>query len=861
MISPAIFKKHGCDAESLRKLFTIPLPDVAGKKSKKKGAGAAASLIAGGDLKGEPSQYMSGNDLGTTETGTGESEGIVRLRRLLYSRIQEGRQNNLRDYKIYAAIDYAYDAPFHQTTPTLIQHVLDQKMTYEESKKIVEGWGLVWSDVFRVCYGDDNSTILRNSDGTVKYAVNAPSLVRTLIPLVKAYVTVRVAKLYTDRDQIPLFKFEAIRSTERNKILCEVLTSITEAMVTQFGYRAELKDIILHTLLYGICMTFPQEAWYVEKQEQEDGKTVIVKEGLRYLQPHPTRFFYDLMYRTSSLNSDTGCTFSGHWRIVRFGDIYWNKDYFNKQVIPFGTNWFQSSLAGNYFSDFYPCTAQFPSCQPLNGTDREQRAAIYTLDDQDRAIFLTDMLCKLVPADWGMGTYDKPVWFRFVMASDDTVIYAEPLAYTPNVYYGYDADGARVRNASMALELIPFQDQLGNILSQILLTAKQNLANVTFFDKNIINAQQIKSLQNAGETIVRGLNFVEFDSEKNAMAGLNTKEAFHTMQFAKLSTAELTNTLNTVISLAERMLSFSAQELGGSASHQQSAQEIKTIAGNVGVRVAYTGTFIDDGIDAWKKQIADAAMAYMDSGFVALISPETPDLEKHLEELGFELIDKGGGRVKAQVKVKKSSIMPMILEGLASTRDGPDRGTDAQAATVQMQTWQGIAGNQLLAQQVGAKTIVKGMEAAAKLGGAGDGFKLDVTGEPVPQQPSDPQAQPAQQPDMNQMAQQIEQAAVQESMKQVGAMIEEQVVKPVAEQISQQGQAIQQLAQEVDAVAKGAAQAHMAIQKLSEMVAAAMQAPPAPSPTNYDSSPVPEPGVPPPVGAGPSSTPQLAGPP
>lgn len=803
MISPEVFKKHGCDAASLKKLFTIPDDD--GKKSKGKGKD-----------KDE-------------ETSTGEPEGIIRLRRLLYSRIQEGRMSNLRDYRIFAAIDYAYDAPFAQTTPTLIGHVLEQKMTYEESRKVVDGWGLSWNDCFRFNY-DSAGQQINGRDGKPSYSVNAASLVRTLIPLVKAYVTVRTAKLYTDRDQIPLFKFEPLRATDENKILCEVLNNIIEGMVTQFGYRSELKDVILHTLLYSICMTFPQEAWYCEKQEI-DGKETIVKEGLRYLQPHPTRFFYDLMYRTSSINSDTGCAFTGHWRVVRYGEIRSNKAYFNKQVIPFGTNWFENTLAGNYFSDFYPCTMQFPSARPISDTSREDRAAFYSLAEEDKAIFLTDMFCKLVPSDYGLGTYKNPVWFRFVMASDDTVIYVEPLAYTPNVYFGYDADGGRVRNASMALELLPFQDQLGNILSQILLTAKQNLANVTFYDRNIINAQQVKSLQNSGETLLRGLNFVEFDGEKNAMAGLNTREAFHTATLAKMSTAELTNTLNTVISIAERMLSFSAQELGGAASHQQSAQEIKTIAGSVGVRVAYTGTFIDDGIDAWKKQISDAAMAYMNSDFVALISPETPDLEAKLKKLGFTLIEAGGGRVKAKVKASKKAILPLILEGLASTRDGPDRGTDQSSSQVMMQTWQAISGNQFLAQEVGAATILKGMEEAAKLGGAPKDFKLELAGRPAGENPED-QGQ-----GLEQVASQIQES----TLKQASELMIEQVVKPAAEAMAKQQEQLNALNQEVDAVARGAAEAQVAIKKLSEIVQMAMgaaQPPPQPAIPPYVEQPV-----------------------
>ena len=138
------------------------------------------------------------------------------------------------------------------------------------------------------------------------------------------------------------------------------------------------------------------------------------------------------------------------------------------------------------------------------------------------------------------------------------------------------------------------------------------------------------------ETALRGINLVAYDSLTNVKAGLDTRAAFNPVQMQKQSTAELTQTLNTVISIAERLLAFSAQELGGTATHQQSAQEIKTITANVGVRVAYTGTFIDDGIDAWKRQLADAMMAYADSEFVAEVSPETKNLPDVLKKLGLD---------------------------------------------------------------------------------------------------------------------------------------------------------------------------------------------------------------------------------
>ena len=818
MISPQVFQRHGLDAESLRKHFEM----------------ANLSVADDGEMAGKKRKKGEAKE-------TGESDGVRRLRDLFRSRIQEGRSANLRDYRDYAAVDYAYEAAYHQTTPTLVRHLCGQKLSYEESLKAAKDWGMGWDSCFRRNVDGTGATVM-GLDGQPTYTVNAASLVRTMIPMVKSYVTVRTAKLYTDRDQVPLFKFEPLRDTVKNRLMCEILNHVIEGMATQFGYRAELKDIILHTLLYGICMTFPQEAWFKEEQEQEDGKTLTVKAGLRYLQPHPTRMFYDLMHRTSSLNSDSGCQYAGHWRVVRYADVMNNPAYYNRAAISVGTNWFDNTYAGAYFSDFYPCTIQFPVAPQTFAEGRESRAAFYSTADADKAVFLTDLFCKLVPKDYGLGDYKHPVWFRFVMASDDTVVYAEPLAYPPAVYFGYDPDGNRVRNPSMGLELVPHQDLISNLLSQMLLTAKQNLMNVTFYDRNLVKTKQIESLQNSGELAFRGINLIEFDGEVNAMSGNRQAEAFHTITLPKSSIQELVQALNTQISICERMLSFSAQELGSAASHQQSKAEIVTIAGSVGVRVAYTGTFIDDGIEAWKRQMAAAAMAYMEPEFVALVSPETPDLKQHLEELGFTLEDEGGGHVKAKVRAKKEALVPLLLEGLASTSDGPKRHTDQAASQVMMQTWQAIANNPMLAQEVGAETILQGMEEAAKLGGATDDFELTPRGRGITEAVDPGQA-------LQQAAQQIQQGAVEEAVKQSAELMAEQVAKPAAERMAQ-------LNQEVAAVAEGAAQTQVALQRLTEIVEAALSAPPVPQPQTYDG--LVSSGIPTAVGPGAALPPEVA---
>lgn len=791
MISPSVFEKHKCDSESLKSVFNKPSADYA--------------------------------------------EGPKRLINLLRNRTQEGRLGNLRDYRIYAAIDMAYDVSLDQTTPTLLRNLVNKHVSYDETMKAVQSWGLTNCNLF--C---DRQL----PNGKVEKILNPPTFFHVLVPLVKSYVTIRLAKLFNDRNNTPLFKFEPLKDTAPNRVACEVITDITQAMTAQFGYASDLKGAILKMLLYSVCIQFPKEAWYHEAQENAKGEMVTVREGLRYVQPHPTRLFWDQMHGPNTFNTDSGCTYAGYWAIQRFSDLYDDKLLWNRDTVGIGKNWFENSLAGTYFTEVYPCVLRFPTVQGVLENDRETTAYYSATSDLDKAVFVTEHFMKLVPKDFGMGDYTSPVWFRFKLAGDDTILWCEPLAYSPAVFFGYDYDNSRSRNPSMALEILPFQDHLGNVLSQILLTVKQNLANVIFFDKNVVNADNVRGLQNSGELMYRGLNFIEYDSFKNSRAGVNVGEAFKPVQLHFASTTELTNTISTIISILERLLVMSAQEIGGAAAHQQSAQEIRTISDNTSSRVAYTGSFVDEAIDAEKKQLYEASMAYMDRDYVSMVSSDIPNLDKVLDKLGMVSVDEAPGRRQVT-----GSLDNLVLEGFSSQRDGPDRGSDTQTATTLMQTVQAVAGNQMLAQAVGVPAILQLLSQAARLGGAPRDFELRATesGEAPPAGP-----------------------APEEILK----IVNEQLAKPLTEAmlkdreaaqagIQQVGEAMTQAHEEIGAALAGQQkqlqETQQVLMQLAETFKAASQAPPLAPPGQYDSMPA----VPPDPGSGypPAELVQQGGPP
>lgn len=687
-----------------------------------------------------------------------------RLVDLISGRIRDGYENTLREHRAYYAVDLAYETPFAQTTATFVNHLRSQNLTYEQTVEALKNYGLSESELFLDIPGADGQTVR---------CLNYPVLFQIYIPIVKAYVSAIVAEIFNERNTVPLLPYKPLKNSEKNKVRCDIITDIGQTMATQMGYAALYRQTIQQMLKYGIMLCFPREEWYSEYQIL-DGKKELIKEGLRYMTPHPSRTYYDLEYPLTSFNTDTGCTFGGHWHVLTYGTILDNRYYWNKNNIFSGTNWFQSPLAGNYFAEVFPCNMKWPP-RWVGPMSREDKLAWYnSSEDRDKAVFVTEHFQKLIPKDWDLGKYPYPVWHRFTVAGDDTIIWCEPVGYNPVWFMGYDYDEQMARTSSLALEIIPWQDQLGNILSQMLLTMRQNLTNVIFYDTNLVDAEEIKRMQNAGERKYKSTMWLPFDSFKNAAARLNQAQAFFPVRFEKIPIAEQIQCLSTTLNIMERVLQISPQQLGGSASHQQSKAEVVQTAGSGNNRIAFLSTTVDEGTDAWMRQLYDAEQNYLDPNFEAQISADTPDLEKHLADMGFEVKHKGDDQFTVTGNKKK-----LRLEGFASVNIGPNRTRDKEIAQVIFQVVGTVAGQEDLHKKIGAKNLLRLIEQAAVLAGAPADFKLNLDQDAENDQQVEPQV--------------LE--AIKTAQQATMQAIEEKLVKPMAQKTAQEDQEIEQIKQ------------------------------------------------------------------
>lgn len=699
---------------------------------------------------------------------------IKRLIKNATARISDGREMNFRDYRTYAAIDLAHDESYSSTTGTLVQNLiasgaLTERKSPQEVTQLLENWGLKQSDLFiEIDMGDGNTGLLPNP----------PLFQKTVVDLVAAYHKIRAAKIYNERDKSPLFSFTPLKMTARNEVICDAVTDIVQTVSTWYGYPAKLREAIRQMLRYGICIGFPMEEWHYDKQIV-GGKLFTEKEGIRHILPHPTQFSYDLFHSLNTLNSDSGCEHAEHWEVVRYGDIFSDKMYWNRGEIAYGRNWMDSKHSGNYFSEVYPCQMRMPVLKEGYET-REDRAAWYSSGDRDKGVFKTNYYAKINPLKCGLGDYNHDVWHRFIFAGDDTVIWAEPCAYNPMWFMGYDYDGQSARTPSFSLECLPWQHQLGNILTNINCLAKQNLINLIMYDKNLVNKTEVEKLQKMGDGKY-GMNFLSYDSLANRVQGLpGVEKAFTNVQFQYRDINQMIAALSTTLNIMERVLQISAQEAGAAAQHYQSAQEISALGSATGNRLAFTASGVDEGIEAWKKQIYDGALAYMDTDFIAQVSAEIDDVEAIIAELGFKVKNRRRGKIV--VAGKKTSLR---LEGFARSNVGPQMENNMQVASAIFQTIGVVGGNEQLFARVGADNFLKMAETAAKLAGAPRDFKLVVD----KRDSNDEQAAQILK-QLTPVLQQLEQKILQE--------VEQKVAAPAAAASAEQDKQLQQQAQIIE---------------------------------------------------------------
>jgi hypothetical protein len=429
---------------------------------------------------------------------------------------------------------------------------------------------------------------------------------------------------------------------------------------------------------------------------------------------------------------------------------------------------------------------------------------------------VTQHFQRIVPKDYGLGTYEHPVWFRFVFASDSTVIWAEPLAFDVIPTYAFDADFNRARHRSLALEIIPFQDHVSNLLTNWIAATKENLQNPIFYDAEKIPVEYLNKLENLGFKLVGSRVYIPYNSTVNYRTKTDQREAFHTPQLTHHNTGELATLIAGVLNMLDRIMQLSPQEIGQAASHEQSAAESRIIAGNTSTRVAFTGSFIDSGDYAKKKMLYDATMAYADDditvGVTSAWAATEDEFKKLMEKVGLTISDDSAYNAQSpdSMHVATAKKSAMALESFASKRDGQDRIDNPGIADAMSKVFSAVAGNQAIIQSIGAPQLIELLNQIIQTSGLPKEFKLRGTA-------IKPESNPEEQ--AGQMSEMLKQVA--EQMKQLVAQSQQQTIEAAGQQTQQiVGQAMQGIAQQVEPLAQVVQQTAEATQAQAQQIAA-----------------------------------------
>lgn len=606
------------------------------------------------------------------------------------SHIQEGISWNLKNSHFYGAADLMWDS-----TPILPENIplilfAQKKLNVKETINQLE----------KLNCADKFLTEKETEEGTLK-ELDLGKFVEVAVNIGRSYISRRVfAQTNRFSSMHPYLPYESRRQTMVGKLRAALASERMDIMTSQYGYRHVLNQAIRDTMIYSHSTVFPECAWHDERQMiSEDGQvmTRIEREGVPFSVEHPTKVIYDRSYPLSSINTDLGCEWIGFWTIKRYKSIRKNPDFFNKDRVKFSsTHPGLISEHENYFSMIYasdpinlrPSTKKIREMGIANANDAKINGLFYSQVDDEQSVFLTDLRIKVIPNEIGtddhkpFGTYPYPIWVRVLVASDDTVVYAEILPSRPAFNISFNVKDDRLLNMSQMHELMPWQDQLSNIFSQLLLSMKHNLLRIFILNKDILHGEEMNAFKEGlkGDRYYMYPHLLEIsfsDQEElrididKVIKIINTDSGTHDY----ISTAF--KAMMQILAITERLLMLSPQELGQPARLEISATEAAAIEGTTTTVYSAFSDSIEEGRAAWKRILFESWQAKGEKTFELPVS--STFLRKTVEDAGLTVVNEFTGETVNRGETVTGSKSSLIHDIEFTSRDA-DRPTNQMAA-------------------------------------------------------------------------------------------------------------------------------------------------------------------------------------
>lgn len=634
---------------------------------------------------------------------------------MVQSRILGGIEYSLKNHRPYAAVDLAWDS-------IVLNKINMPLLLYAQGKIDVQRAASLLENLPQ---GSDY--IVKKDDKAT--SINLPKFIESEVNMIRSMINRRWAAQKNKYANLwPYYNYESRSTGLAGKLRADVMSQRADIMVDQFGVRHHDSQVMLDGLLYGHSVDFVRSSWEVEEQirykdlNAEATESYICKEGIGWINPHPSRLFWDLSYPLSSLNTDSGCEYVGFWDVVRYGAVENNPDYFNRDKIGFGANmWGGSGFYSqyrDYFNQYnYAIKIPVSTEKSTNGgqsidmsglNDSKANIGIYSTTNRDSSMFFANYFHRLVPRAWGFGDYAHPVWLRVVFASDSVPVYAEFLPSRPGAVLSINENDSRAVSVSMAMDVMQWQQQMTNLLNHLMGLLQIESFKAIGINTDALTQSEVKKIEGllAGEDWYSNpLVFRYSLTKKLEQMGISATKAL--TDVITISESRVGQTINTVfesmvklLSLAERMQAMSAAESGQSEPREISATQTNVIANTT--QTIYSS--ISDCIDEWreaKKVIIYESTVSCQRGVV-----ECPVKDRYtkntIKAAGF--LPKPGETEDYSGPAKRVTVIgtprALVHNYIFSSRDGSERAVNTQAANTLVQ---------LLAQILAVPTMVQAM--------------------------------------------------------------------------------------------------------------------------------------------------------
>jgi hypothetical protein len=602
--------------------------------------------------------------------------------------------------------------------------------------------------------------------------LDVPKICEIQIDLMRSYIT----RIHAGLDALwsnlwPLYRYNPRSSDAVAQLRGDALTQRIDMISESYNYRHHDSQCRRDMLLYGRSIMFPRAAWDRQTswrfkttntgEETKELESYVTREGADFVNPHPSRTFFDLSAPTANINSDTGPRYGLYWDLSRYGALLDSSNtFYNVDSILTSTGYLsllgQSLLFFGYYFD--PKVLAWPQATadaPAFFNDREARVGYYSSSCRDNGVLITQYFEKITPKVEGIGDYDAEVWVRLTVAGDCTVIAAEFMPSIPACYGAINWNDNRVANQSVGMALLSYQDQASNITSHMLMQIRASLVQLWLIDKDSLEEPIRKEIEKNAANASWWVDpkVLIYSATKLRDLGIqDPRMAFSIIQTNVSNVVEsgykaLTQLLNT----CDRLLILSPNELGQPNPREVAAREVQEISTSVQSISSFRQQGPREQVAAKKQLLYESLVSCATDRF--RVPVEGKYTKETLKAAGFSIPP------DVPVELQDNQVMPvktpimgnlrnLIYDYYFDDRDGAERVLNTQGATVVMQLLQSLLKIPGVAQKMGMKNIYDAANLVIRMSGAPWNFQFSLAdGEDgsIPSQGASPEQQGQQQ--------------------------------------------------------------------------------------------------------------------